>query len=73
VYKASQQMSEYYAAEMKKLGVPFFGVSPSLIIANDLQQTYATRDPLSKAMITQEELLVLQRKMVQYLEDMYKD
>jgi hypothetical protein len=66
-------MSDFHAAELKRLGVPFFGVSPSLIIANDLQQTHAARDPLSKAMITQEELLVLQRKMLQYLEDMYKD
>jgi hypothetical protein len=73
VYNACQQMSNFHAAELKRLGVPFFGVSSSLIIANDLQQTTAARDPLSKALITQEELMGLQRKMVQYLEDMYKD
>jgi hypothetical protein len=66
-------MSNFHAAELKRLGVPFFGVSPSLIIANELQQTSAARDPLSKALITQEELMALQRKMIQYLEDMYKD
>lgn len=66
-------MHNFYATELKKLGVPFFGVSPALIIANDIQQTVASRDPLSKATITSEELMNLQRKMIQYLEDMYRD
>ncbi|KAF2431265.1 hypothetical protein EJ08DRAFT_660140 [Tothia fuscella] len=73
VYKASLQMHNHHAVELKKLGVPFFGVNPNFIIATELQQTIAARDPLSKAMITQEELSNLQRKMVQYLEDLYKD
>lgn len=73
VYKASQQMHNHYATELKKLGVPFFGVSPSLIIKNELQQTVAARDPLSKAMVTEKELAGLQRKMIQYLEDLYMD
>jgi hypothetical protein len=73
VYNASKQMMIFHAAELKRLGVPFFGVNPSLIITNMLQQTNAARDPLSRALITQEELLDLQRKMIQYLEDMYKD
>jgi hypothetical protein len=73
VYTASQQMHTFHDKELKRLGVPFFGVSPDLIIANELQQTAAERNPLSKATITQEELSQLQRKMIQYLEDMYKD
>jgi hypothetical protein len=73
VYKASQQMNNHYETELKKLGVPFFGVSPSLIIANELQQTAAAHNPLSKAMITQEEMAGLQKKMIQYLEDLYRD
>ena len=73
VYKASQQMANHQASEFKRLGVPFFGVNPKLIIANELQQTAASRDPLSQATITEDELLYLQEKMIQYLEDMYRD
>jgi hypothetical protein len=73
VYRASQQMSEVHSLELKKLGVPFFGVNPKLIIANELQQVAASHNPLSQAAITEAELLELQGKMIQYLEDMYKD
>jgi hypothetical protein len=73
VYKASQQMATAHNAELKRLGVPFFGVSPKHVVANALQQAVAARDPLSQAMITEGELVELQKKMVQYLEDLYKD
>jgi hypothetical protein len=73
VYTASQKMSEYHSAELKRLGVPFFGVNPKFIIMNEIQQVAATRDPLSQAAITEAELIDLQRKMIQYLEDLYKD
>lgn len=73
VYNASQQMSKAHGIDLKRLGVPFFGVDPKFIIANELQQTVAARDALSQATITEAELLDLQRRMIQYLEDMYKD
>ena len=66
-------MSKYHGVELKRLGVPFFGVDPKYIIANELQQTNAVRNALSQATITEVELLGLQRRMIQYLEDMYKD
>lgn len=73
VYKASQQMARVHSLELKKVGVPFFGVNPKHIIANELQQTVAARDPMSQARITEAELVELQKKMVQFLEDMYRD
>ena len=73
VYTASQKMSEFHSGELKRLGSPFFGVNPKLIIMNEIQQVAATRDPLSQATITEAELIALQRKMIQYLEDLYKD
>jgi hypothetical protein len=73
VYQASEQMNRAHASELKRLGVPFFGVNSKFIIANDLQQTTAARDALSQATITESELLDLQKKMIQYLEDLYKD
>jgi hypothetical protein len=66
-------MNKVHAIELKRLGVPFFGVNPKFIIANELQQTTAARDVLSQATITEAELLDLQKKMIQYLEDLYKD
>lgn len=73
VYNASQKMSEHHSAELKRLGVPFFGVNPKFIIMNEVQQLAATTDPLSQATITEAELIDLQRRMIQYLEDLYKD
>jgi len=66
-------MSKYHGIELKRLGVPFFGVDSKHIVANELQQTTAARNALSQAMMTEAELSELQRKMVQYLEDMFKD
>jgi hypothetical protein len=66
-------MSKAHGTELKRLGVPFFGVNARHVIANELQQTVAARDPLSQAAITETELVELQRKMIQYLEDLYKD
>ncbi|KAE9966377.1 hypothetical protein BLS_007041 [Venturia inaequalis] len=73
VYNASRKMSEHHSAELKRLGVPFFGVNPKFIIMNEIQQLAATSDPLSQATITEAELIDLQRRMIQYLEDLYKD
>lgn len=73
VYTASQRMADHHSAELKRLGVPFFGVNTKLIIMNEIQQVAASRDPLSQATITEPELFDLQRKMMQYLEDLYKD
>jgi hypothetical protein len=66
-------MAKAHNLELKRLGVPFFGVNPRHVIANELQQTAAARDPLSQATITENELVELQRKMIQYLEDLYED
>lgn len=66
-------MSRYHGTELKRLGVPFFGVDSKHIIANELQQTTAARNALSQAMITEVELAELQMKMIQYLEDLFKD
>ncbi|OJD40244.1 uncharacterized protein BKCO1_1000652 [Diplodia corticola] len=74
VHKAQTEMFNAMSGQLKGLGVPFFGVKPELITRGDEAAT-AGSGPASgpKARVTDVELLKLQRKMIEYLEDMYKD
>lgn len=75
VHRAQREMFVAMSAQLKGLGVPFFGVKAELIAPADGQMSAMNlgAGAVSKAKITEDELLKLQRKMLQYLEDMYKD
>jgi len=62
-------------AEMKGLGVPFFGTSLDLIVADDQQAASAasTSRPKWSPLVAEAELLDLKRKMVGHLEMLYRD
>jgi len=78
IYRAARMMVENMSSELKRLGVPFFGVKQELIVAAGAEEPVgaekAPSPPVGGAgpKITEEELLSLQRRMVEYLEDMYK-
>ena len=59
--------------ELKTLGVPFFGV-PLYLVKKSMEEASGTAGVVpDAARISEEELLGLQRRMIQYLEDMYRD
>ena len=60
-------MIDTMTAELKGLGVPFFGTDESL--TGEYQEQPAQWSPP----VTQDELLNLQKRMIQYLEDLYGD
>ncbi|KAF2398300.1 hypothetical protein EJ06DRAFT_532049 [Trichodelitschia bisporula] len=66
VYKASQRMVDVHTGELKRLGVPFFGIKPERVTKTPSNDPNDTR-------ITEEQLLQLQRRMIEYLEDLYRD
>jgi hypothetical protein len=78
VFKASQEMFRGMSFEMKALGVPFFGVSEDLISLDGpkpgitIDRAGLKLEDNTYPKVTQEELTALQRKMIQYLEDMYR-
>ncbi|KAF2086729.1 hypothetical protein K490DRAFT_43651 [Saccharata proteae CBS 121410] len=76
VWRASRQMVDAMTAQLKNLGVPFFGVVPEKIMSAEEASSGQLRSyqPTSSrpTRITEEELLALQRKMLEYLEDMYR-
>jgi hypothetical protein len=75
VYRASQLMVESHSAQLKGLGVPFFGVSPDLVVEDGDGQTAngkLTGQETSKK-LTKKELLELQRKMLTHLVELYGD
>jgi hypothetical protein len=73
VYRASTAMVESQTSSLRALGVPFFGVQPHLVLVSGKEATKPTElnpdEPNGK--ITKEELLELQRKMLNYLMDLY--
>ncbi|KAF2834771.1 hypothetical protein M501DRAFT_963871, partial [Patellaria atrata CBS 101060] len=69
VYNASSDMYKTMCAELKGLGVPFFGTKSDLILN---PQDLETDHQRPKFKVTEAELLSLQRRMLEYLEDMYK-
>ncbi|KAF2153254.1 hypothetical protein K461DRAFT_278083 [Myriangium duriaei CBS 260.36] len=76
IYRAQCQMNEAMAAQLKMLGVPFFGTSPDRLVADDDDvnpDVDRSVDPKWSPRIRHSELHALQRRMISYLEDMYKD
>jgi hypothetical protein len=76
VYSAQHSMEEAMTAELKGLGVPFFGTSLDLVVANE-QQAASVAPSVSRPKwsppVTEAELLDLRRKMVGHLEMLYRD
>lgn len=75
VYRAMKEMNNAQTIELKRLGIPFFGVPLELIKESDDDMSIAPQRPGFAAgpKITETELLDLQRRMIEYLEDMYKE
>ncbi|USP73785.1 uncharacterized protein yc1106_01059 [Curvularia clavata] len=75
VYRACKAMVESQSSSLKVLGVPFFGVKPHLVTGSDYdpaQVTDAQAAPTG-GKITKEQLLELQRKMLNHLMELYGD
>jgi hypothetical protein len=64
VYKAQRVMYMHHEQRLRELGVPFFGVSQKYIALPGDDNPYGK--------ITPEQLIVLQQRMVQHLQDMYE-
>lgn len=76
VYTAQHSMEEAMTAELKGLGVPFFGTSSDLVVSADEQaatKASSASHPKWSTPVTEIELLDLKRKMVSHLEILYRD
>lgn len=70
VYRACQRMVDTQTAQLKSLGVPFFGVRPDLMLPDDAEDTVAGQEPRK---VTKKEVLELQRRMLNHLMELYGD
>jgi hypothetical protein len=66
VYNASAQMAEAMAAELRGMGIPFFGTMRKGLVRNE-----AVND--DEAKLTASELQDLQRRMLELLQDLCKE
>lgn len=74
IYEAQREMEIGMVTELKGLGVPFFGTDQSLVAANGVGADKVSESrPKWSSLVTETELLELRRKMVQHLEDLYRD
>jgi hypothetical protein len=76
VYAAQQAMETGMTAELKGLGVPFFGVKEDLVVPDELEVKRAEEAdgmPKWSAVVTESEMRELRRRMINHLEDLYRD
>lgn len=76
IYAAQNSMETAMTAELKGLGVPFFGTSADLVISEDQKDSHTAPSsgrPKWSVPVTEGELLDLKRKMVSHLEVLYRD
>lgn len=73
IYDAQLHMNFTMTAELKGLGVPFFGTDQSLILDDRGSTAEKGERPKWSPLVSQTQLLGLQRRMVEYLEDLYRD
>lgn len=82
VYKAQLAMHNSMEVELKALGVPFFGTHADRIIADDDDSTNGSSGIVGKEIdgqpkwsprITKKQLVELQKRIIAFLEDMYKE
>ncbi|PLB54269.1 hypothetical protein P170DRAFT_442390 [Aspergillus steynii IBT 23096] len=69
VYRASRQMAEAMAAELRGLQIPFFSIKPGLVDSSSETNSH----PLSGEILTREELSGLQRRILELLQDLCKE
>ncbi|KAK5169664.1 uncharacterized protein LTR77_005642 [Saxophila tyrrhenica] len=74
IYAAQVEMETAMTAELKGLGVPFFGTDQSLVVLEDgMVKAPPENQPKWSPNITEKQLLELRRRMVGHLEDLYRD
>jgi hypothetical protein len=76
IYSAQTAMESVMSAELRSLGVPFFGTDTDLITPDDATNPKPDQpedQPKWSVMITESELLELRRRMIGHLEDLYRD
>lgn len=75
VYRACKAMVESQTSSLKVLGVPFFGVKPYLVVgaAYDPMEVADAPSAPEGGKITKDQLLELQRKMLNHLMELYGD
>lgn len=76
IFLAQMAMEEAMVGELKGLGVPFFGTDQSLVVPemSDVTEKKQTETSAKwSPLVTEEELLALRRRMVEHLEDLYRD
>lgn len=77
VYKASAQMADALAAELRGLKIPFFALRPSLIkessSVSGTPQDKNVLDDRDSSKVSRSELMALQRRMLELLEDLCKE
>lgn len=76
IYSAQMAMDSVMSAELKSLGVPFFGTNTTLITSDDARNVKSASledQPKWSVVITESDLVDLRRKMIGHLEDLYRD
>lgn len=74
VYRACRRMFELQSAQLKSLGVPFFGVRLDLLLPDDsMSEDMRNGNEETRKGITKKELLELQRKILNHLMELYGD
>lgn len=75
IYAAQKMMDVAMSAELKSLGVPFFGTEESLVVPDEYDEPKEQppeRYAKFSRLVTESELLGLKRKMIGHLEDLYR-
>ena len=76
IYAAQLDMETAMTAELKRLGVPFFGTDRNAVLSSDDEtsvERLSHRRPIWSPLVTETQLLELRRRMVGHLEDLYGD
>ena len=76
IYAAQLDMEASMTAELKGMGVPFFGTDPSLFVENQaesFQREMPSDRPKWSQVVTEAQLLDLRKRMIGHLEDLYRD
>ena len=76
IYAAQEAMEWEMAVEMKGLGIPFFGTRSELVVpdGDDVSKEQVPEGhPKWSLLVTHSELLALRRRMIEHLEDLYRE
>lgn len=79
MYRATKALVSSHTAQLKQLGVPFFGVRPDLVLAEGVVDAAASEGPRNGTgeavlvRVSRARLAKLQRDMLRHLVDMYGD